>query len=38
MSEAIALVYHWPPSEIDGLDYDRFLFFAEAAQRRLKDG
>lgn len=38
MSEAIALVYHFPPSEIDAMDTDRFVFFATAAEGRLKGG
>jgi hypothetical protein len=36
MSEAIALVYHFPPSEIDAMEPDRFMFFAKAADARLK--
>ncbi|MEZ9532654.1 GpE family phage tail protein [Vibrio lentus] len=30
----IALVFHWPPSEIDKLSYDDLLLFRELARER----
>ncbi|WP_276469588.1 GpE family phage tail protein [Vibrio lentus] len=30
----IALVFHWPPSEIDKLSYDDLLLFRELARQR----
>lgn len=36
MSEVIALVYHFPPSEIDAMEPARIVFFATAAESRLK--
>lgn len=36
MSEAIALAYHFAPSEIDAMDVARLMFFAQSAESRLK--
>lgn len=34
--ELIALAYRWPPSEIEALDVDAFVWWAKKALSRLK--